>query len=1025
MARIDDIEVLSAFGATASSVVGLSDSIGHRELDYLDLPGLRSGLPRVTSVVEMGGRAVLYVVRGPLSGDVLEATCHVLAQRGAADHLGVVEPGRLTLVPLVPTSNRRPKTVWEASSPEAHGKLPALAFGMLENNAPATSRRLHDKLVDLLTKATAVIVDEGGVPDPADALSLVGRALFLRFLIDRDIVGTRHLKEICPQSPSLLRALDSPDRITTTSRWLDEAFNGNLLPLSTPSPEQFWRVVRKQKVVCDELAKILCKSDPHGQMHFDWETLDFGHIPVGLLSQVYERWCHVFAREKAIRDSVWYTPRSIAEYVVDEAFYNLPNGHTARVLDPAVGAGVFLVAAYRELARARWRHDGVRPSRRVLREILYGQLAGFDVNESSLRLTALALYLTALELDPEPQSRQGLRFADLRERGVLHDVRGPYDQEASDLPLVGSLGPHISAEHRGRYDVVLGNPPWTAWASEKSRDPRVMLRRRSVEAAVTPIVRERLATEAPDDVVQTYNFEMVDFAPDLAFCWRAIEWAKPQGVIALALHARLLFRQSPTGISARNHLFGAVSLSGILNGSALAQTQVWPSHEAPFCLFFATNRRPGQHDAFQFVSPVVDRTLNKNGYLRVDAAASQSVRQLEVIENPWLLKTRYRGTPLDLEIMRRLTAVELTVGGYWDKAGLNINRGYIQGGENASKRDITHLLSLPDLSSWEETKIVIPVRELPRFEPRPLSWPRSEAAFTGPLVVVFDAPRHDRSAPRARIALSSVAYDDSFHGFSTAGHPSPKLLASYLLILFNSNLVLYFALMRSGMFGASRKRLLQTDLCDFPFRAIEELSEEQVAELKTLSNHVLSSHSLPQNEIDDFVGSLYGLTQWDLQTIRDTLDTSLPFASSMMRAQEVPTPVEIDAFVQKLHEIIEPVLDHVGRRTTVELLSQTPSGPWFVLRVATLPSKALTRKKPSLLNGPSLAHIWTIARDAGASRVVWREQAPGSLLVAIFAQYRYWTATQARQLALDLLGSTREEPWLRGADSDQNLGMKS
>src|SRR5262249_30833723 len=147
----------------------------------------------------------------------------------------------------------------------------------------------------------------------------------------------------------------------------------------------------------------------------------------------------------------------------------------ARVLDPSVGAGVFLVTAFRNIVAARWRLQGTRPDRNALRDILYRQLAGFDVNEAALRLAALSLYLTVLELDPHPQPPHALRFEDLRENGVLWDVRSPEDRNPPrpDLPLVGSLGSHLSTEHKHKYDIVLGNPPWTAWASANSRDPMV------------------------------------------------------------------------------------------------------------------------------------------------------------------------------------------------------------------------------------------------------------------------------------------------------------------------------------------------------------------------------------------------------------------------------------------------------------------------------------------------------------------------------------------------------------------------
>ncbi len=111
--------------------------------------------------------------------------------------------------------------------------------------------------------------------------------------------------------------------------------------------------------------------------------------------------------------------------------------HKARVLDAAAGAGVFLITVFRELVSERWRHDRVRPDTKVLRDILYGQITGFDINEAALRFAALGLYLASIELDPNPEPVEKLRFKNLR-GSVLYNV----GEDSGNLPSpsLGSLG---------------------------------------------------------------------------------------------------------------------------------------------------------------------------------------------------------------------------------------------------------------------------------------------------------------------------------------------------------------------------------------------------------------------------------------------------------------------------------------------------------------------------------------------------------------------------------------------------------
>ena len=120
-----------------------------------------------------------------------------------------------------------------------------------------------------------------------------------------------------------------------------------------------------------------------------------------------------------------------------------------------------MLTAFRELVAERWRADGKRPDTDALRRILYEQMVGFDINEAALRFAALGLYLLSIELDPNPRPVDKLRFVDLRGT-VLHRVKGLDEKEGTAL---GSLGPLVGEEHKGQYDLVIGNPPWASGRS--------------------------------------------------------------------------------------------------------------------------------------------------------------------------------------------------------------------------------------------------------------------------------------------------------------------------------------------------------------------------------------------------------------------------------------------------------------------------------------------------------------------------------------------------------------------------------
>ena len=230
---------------------------------------------------------------------------------------------------------------------------------------------------------------------------------------------SRSATKYAPPATELKDCFSNAEKAAATSCWLDETFNGDLLPLPLKlSPDAdvedrykaYARLYRKlgtdtQKEVFRHLQAILRGWESLGhsfQLRIDWNNFNFAHIPIGVLSQVYETFSRQWDGEHAEKTSVYYTPKNIARCLVEEAFGGLEKPADAHVLDGACGAGIFLVLAFRKLARARWEKDGRRPDTRTIQHILYDQIRGFDVSESALRLAALALYITAIELNGSP-----------------------------------------------------------------------------------------------------------------------------------------------------------------------------------------------------------------------------------------------------------------------------------------------------------------------------------------------------------------------------------------------------------------------------------------------------------------------------------------------------------------------------------------------------------------------------------------------------------------------------------------------
>ena len=374
----------------------------------------------VEAVYEWQGAPLVFLVDADSveDDDQLKLIRRLLAMRGDAPYLGVVAPGHLRVyrIALDRKSLRQARI-----GSEDWGRAKSTVFARLGNVRPeaAITNRgwISNVVLKLLSGSTTRLIDELKVSHE-DAISLVGRALFTRFLADRSL-----LPEGMSEPERAAGLFDSREVAEETSDWLDAMFNGDLLPLS---PGVFEMLPER---VYDVLGEVLRRA-PDGQPFLGWEekwgNLDFAHIPVGVLSQAYELHLKEHAPDKQKREGGYFTPRPIADLMVRASFRALERrgtGESVRVLDPAVGGGIFLLTAFRELVAERWRVDGKRPDTHVLRRILYEQMVGFDINEAALRFTALGLYLLSIELDPNPRPVDKLRFRKLRGT-VLHRVKG-------------------------------------------------------------------------------------------------------------------------------------------------------------------------------------------------------------------------------------------------------------------------------------------------------------------------------------------------------------------------------------------------------------------------------------------------------------------------------------------------------------------------------------------------------------------------------------------------------------------------
>lgn len=1041
-------EELNQFGISSRQLLPL-DKASSRLTRYLDLTPesaarkRQTGIPLPAAIVEYEGRPLVYVIKNDSLAQspksMREEIAHVirtLACRGEGDYLAVVYLGELVVYPLGLTTKgpkcfaisgrdeRAPMLLSDLASGAAMGDL------QLQKQARANGEALHQLLFKLLTKVSSALRSSGALSASRDndqVLPLVGRALFARFLIDRGIINTITFPELYDAAQPE-ECFASPMIAARTCAWLDDKFNGELLPLfDKPHPSQddylefFQDIHSCSDRVLHELSNILYRA-PDGKLllHLDWDGIDFAHVPIGLLSEVYEDYAHRFYKDDALRESVRFTPKHFAEYTVDQAFGGIAQGqrHLAKVLDPAAGAGIFLVLSLQRIFAERWAATGRRPDTQEIRKILRDQIRGFDINGSALTLAALSLYLTALELDADPYPPEKLRFERLL-GSVLFNMRQENERFPFDDHVLGSLGPLADgAEHRNAYDLVIGNPPWTAWEGKNSNQMNAY-----ATSMVRRILKCRLGDIESSSIAETYEHN--DNIPDVAFIWRAMEWAKKGGVISLIVHGRILFKRTEKGANMRDSLLKSLHVTGILNGSEL--TALWPSLNQPFCIVFARNELPNPSSRFRFVTPTLDTGSGGRYRMRLDHESAQPIDWATIKRRPFLMKTLYRGGVLDVQLIDRLLEktipeqiyvdedtsyddaspsipvqfeppVAVKIGDIWNEAdGLAAGQGFMPGpGQKANE-----LLALRGkqltLKDSPGLRIECTPLKLKAFNTPQLHRKRKPEIYQPPLVLISQGFGESKDSIRSRLYVENtpLIYNFNFYGFSTAGYSEPVALAKYLFVLTNSELFSYFILQTSSKYGVERRAILVEDIETFPIIPIEMLSDKQRGEMLKIADSLNLDDNNSWFNLNQWVCDLYELSEADSQVIEDTLATRMPYEKSRNHAIKEASTTELANFKKSIEAVLCPLFELSGDKLRVEFI-KLPSSTWVAFDIL-VGEQMVARPFDSML---PLA--MALGDEEGASRIFF-QTGENRLRVAIRNQYRYLTRTRGRLCALDVL----------------------
>ncbi|MBK5292828.1 MAG: N-6 DNA methylase [Acidobacteriia bacterium] len=778
------------------------------------------------------------------------------------------------------------------ASAEIREFLPAVESGeffrrhkQLFNPAHRVDRVLLDNLQATREKLVAKSI---GKLDPKVLDALLCRLVFACYLFDREVVGETYLRAIGLRRASHLRDVLAIQPRTKAKQYLYELFrklgndfNGDLF---SDDIDEEARLVDSSYI--EPLDDFFRATDVLSGQGSIW-PYDFAAIPIEAISAIYER----FLNGSDKLEGSFYTPRFLAELVLDVALAKMPSLLGHRYLDPACGSGIFLVGLFNRMAE-EWKQENpeARNDRRAreLRKILCSRLYGVDINPTACRITAFSLYLAYLDqLTPRD-------IQELRQNGHKLPTLVHYQENTTRGEIEGNIwcGDFFAegAKYPADADLVIGNPPWGSLAVEG-----------------TPAAKW---CAHPD-----HQCPVPDKQISAAFVWKAAHHVADSGRICLVLPHGTLFNHSTKALEFQRTLFERHAVDVVLN---LVDFQFFLFEEA---------RHPAVVIAFQKSPPVteqhsIDYWTPKSDWsvMRADIIAiapedrwsvtvGHVLRDLAGVDAPQVWKQRHWGTPRDWRLLDRLSIYprlrdhvrHVKEKGTQKPWLVAVGFKPVVGKNGPAKSDPIQLPTnlFIEATSSSLNLFLLPgdCTKLPAPEIAMSRGSTSTAVFRAPHVLVA------KGFTSTAFADFDVSFQDAVRGIS--GPKEDRGLLMFLAAYLRSTVAKYFLFQTSSNWGVSRQEVHVEELLRLPFplpdvtptprrawEIVEEVGEIVTSAAEKAGEDFTDRESLVRaasDSIETLIDEYFDILPMEKALIDDTVRVIIPSVRPTRKRRVIPT----------------------------------------------------------------------------------------------------------------------------------------
>ena len=719
---------------------------------------------------------------------------------------------------------------------------------------------------------------------------LLCRLVFTCYLFDRVVIGPKYLTDLgihhCNHLRDILRI--QPVSLAKTLLYrlfekLGEDFNGDLF--SDNLPEEHELITDRHIDILNQFFHGTQVSTGQGSF---W-PYDFEYIPIETISAIYEH----FLKDDGHRDGAFYTPRFLAEIVLDTALQGVTPLLGKKYLDPACGSGIFLVGLFNRLA-AEWTIANPRarnPRRaRELMLLIRKSLFGIDKNPIACRITAFSLYLAYLD-KLSPRDIQKLQRLG---RALPHLVGGPGYSDVRDADTLSRnircADFFLHTQHLPtNVDVVIGNPPWGGLASDKTPAGRWC------KSNSRPIPDKQIAA---------------------AFIWKSTSHIVARGPICLVLPHGVLFNHSPTALAFQRSWVKRHRIEKILNLADLRFILFRDTIHPALVVRFRAQPPDSQDETIEYWTPKVDWTTTKTDVISVAPSSRATVKVRRVLEDldtldaPQIWNRHYWATPRDLRLLDRLSALPRLRDHVRASSDTSSDKRWVRAEGFQPLGPSDHIqdaksLRLPARAYVSSRSPQLDLFLLPEDCQTLPSHSVLVRGRSNTNTQIFRAPHVliTRGFKRIAFANFDVSFRSTVRGIH--GPAEDRRLLMFLAAYLRTNLARYFVFHTSSNWGVYRPEVHIEEFLRLPLPLPHEADDQQYSEsiihrvtdlLETASaqssRNILARDNAVRNasaEIETLIDEYFCIQPLEKSLIEDTVRLIIPSVHATRNRMPVPT----------------------------------------------------------------------------------------------------------------------------------------